>query len=312
MKRRTTVYVVFYFAMGALFGAVEYASNGPAVVSGVGLKSDIRLDRCVLLTGNTNCAPSEVCVVGTRISIRHETNIVAVAFGEEGKLFASRVITDMCVNVRKFDEHARMDVGVYDDGERDWVISTNCPGVVHVSWRMKEGAPRSQANVLCRSLSNCGDEEFPPEFDGLPFVRSKGGIMSLPRIDGVEMKAPPAGMSISELRRRMREEDARQEEIARRPRAKIALYYSGENDYRFDCRIVSPKGETLFRGVMVGCVDFVKEELVDTRQECSDESSTIEMMAKFIRIGNGDVSTVGLRVLLKYGEYRYGDDFLLR
>ena len=312
MKRRMTVYVVFYFAMGALFGAVEYAANGVVVVSGPGLKSELRFEQCLLLSGDTNCVPNEVCVIGAKNSSEQESSIIAVSFGEKGKLFASKAISDMGTNLCKFAEHGKTDLGVYDDGERVWTVSTNSSGVAHVGWKVKEGVSIRRANVQCRSLLNCGDMEFPPELDGLPFVRGKGGIMSFPRIDNVVEKAVPAAMSVSELRRRMDGEDARQEELTRRPRAKIALYYSGEDAYRFDCRIVSSNGETLFRGAMAGRVDFVKEQLVDTRQECGDESPEPEMAAKYIRIGNGDVSTVGIRVLLRYGEYRYGNDFLLR
>ena len=312
MKRRATVYMMFYFATGALFGAVEYAYNGVVIVSGPGLKSELRLEQCCLLSGDTNCIPKEVCVVGTKNNSEQGTSIVAVSFGEKGELFASKVLSDIGTNLCKLAEHAKMDLGVYDDGERDWIVSKNGSGVARVGWKVKGDAPRSQVNVLCRSLSNCGDVEFPIELNGLPFVRVKGGIMSLPRIDNAVEKVTPAGMSVSELRKRMNEEDARQEEVARRPRAKIALYYGGEDVYRFECRIVSSNGEMLYRGAISGRIDFVKEELVDTRQECSDESSTSEMVAKFIRIGNGDVSTIGVRVMLKYGEYRYSNDFLLR
>ena len=78
-----------------------------------------------------------MCVVGTKNNSEQGTSIVAVSFGEKGELFASKVLSDIGTNLCKLAEHAKMDLGVYDDGERDWIVSKNGSGVARVGWKVK-------------------------------------------------------------------------------------------------------------------------------------------------------------------------------
>ena len=110
----------------------------------------------------------------------------------------------------------------------------------------------------------------------------------------------------------MKEEDERQAELARRPRGRCALYYGGGESFRIECRITSEFGDMLAKGCVSGRIDFERAKLMDMQQMYTMGGNSVEVCPKCVTIGSGDVLTVGIRVMVEFGEYRYATDFLIR
>ena len=312
MAIRVIVCVCIALITGALCGTVEYSISSPVVVSGPGMKAGLRLDRCALISGKVDDTHSEVCLVGTKTAADRPAAAVVVSFGESGKLFACRTIADICANPCILGEYAGESRRFFDDGERCWSFTTNGQGIVCVGWQERIGCQAREVNVLRKDITEFPDSDFLPEIDGVPLLRAKGGILSLPGIDNAVDEEKRQEMTIKDLRKRMKEEDERQAELDRRPRGRCALYYGGGESFRIECRITSEFGDMLAKGCVSGRIDFERAKLMDMQQMYTMGGNSVEVCPKYVTIGSGDVLTVGIRVMVEFGEYRYATDFLIR
>lgn len=297
--------------VGALHGAVARSVQGPVVVAGPGLKSEMRFDRCVLMVGDVCPDPIEVCLLGMKTSAVLGASIVAISFGERGKIFATRAIADACANPDVFMAGVGMGMSAFDDGERYWSFSTNIVGVSSVGWRMKAGRPTHSAFILHRDVTEC-NVEFLPEMDGLPLFREKDGIPVSRGVGDVVERPLCKGLSVKDLREHLAEEDELQKNVRNRPRVRMALYYAGGERFRMECLAVSPQGETMGRASVSGRMDFVRCVLSDIRQWEHAGGTAVKLSLKCVSVGSGDAKTTGIRVRVEFGEYGYVADFLMR
>lgn len=311
IDRRWITVMCAALMVGALYGAVVRSVEAPVVVAGPGLKSEMRFDRCALIVGDARPESCEVCLLGMKTSAVRRASIVAITFGESGKMFATRLIADVCANPDVLAAGVGTGMSDFDDGERQWTFSTNTAGIPSVGWRMKAGHPTRSAFILHKDVLDC-NPGFLPEMDGLPLVREKDGIPVSRGAGDAVKRSLYKGVSVKELRERFAKEDELQKEASNRPRARMALYYDGGERFRTECLIVSPQGETMGRASVTGRIDFERCELSGVRQWESEGGAAIQLSPRCISVGSGDVVTTGIRFRIEFEKHGYVTDFLIR